>query len=300
MSIKARRVKFDWDTTPLHWIPDDAFTTHVINVLHLLLPAGEAWFCDVYRQALPFLPEGQLREDVKGFIGQEAIHGRAHQAVLDHLAAQGLSTTGYTNFMDWFFNKFLGDHHLGAGQGPQWMRKSWLITRLGIIAAIEHFTCVLGWWAISDSAGLDRAHADPMMLDLLRWHGSEEVEHRAVAYDLYRAMSGGYPRRVAAMCVTGPTIIALWIWGAHYLVKHDPTTTRKDRASVRRYNKVARQTGRLPRIWYLLSAAPRYCKPSYHPSKECSTALALAYLRQSPAAQAYAAPRGPEPLAHIA
>lgn len=287
--IKARRVKFDWSRTPQHWVPGDPFTTHVINVLHLLLPAGEAWFCDVYRQALPFVEDPKLREDVKGFIGQEAIHGRAHASVLEHMAAQGLPTRYYTKWIEWMFFWLLGDHHLGEDKGPRWLRMWWLKTRLGLIAAIEHFTCVLGWWAVSDSAALDRAHADPTMLDLLRWHGSEEVEHRAVAFDLYRHLGGGYLRRVWTMTIVGPTIIGLWVAGAHYLLGRDSTTGWKDRASIRKYVKVSRQTGRLPRCWYLLSSAPRYMKPSYHPSKECSTELALAYIAHSPAAQLYAA-----------
>src|SRR5205807_1581090 len=83
-AIRPRRVKFDWEHTPLHWIPDDPATTHLINVLHLLLPAGEKWFVDVYRDALPLITDDQLREAVKGFMGQESVHSRAHAAVLDH------------------------------------------------------------------------------------------------------------------------------------------------------------------------------------------------------------------------
>jgi predicted metal-dependent hydrolase len=47
--LKARKVAFEWSDTPLHWIPGDPFTTHTINVLHLLLPAGERWFVHVYK-----------------------------------------------------------------------------------------------------------------------------------------------------------------------------------------------------------------------------------------------------------
>ena len=129
--IKARRVTFDWATTPLHWVPDDAFTTHVINVLHLLLPAGEKWFCDVFRQALPLVGDGPLREEAKGFIGQEAVHARAHSLVLDHLAAQGLDTAAYTARVDWMFERLLGDHGLGEGHGPRWLRRLWLVARSG-------------------------------------------------------------------------------------------------------------------------------------------------------------------------
>lgn len=49
--ITPRRVSFDWHRTPLHWIPDEPTATHVINVLHLLLPAGERWFVKVFKEA---------------------------------------------------------------------------------------------------------------------------------------------------------------------------------------------------------------------------------------------------------
>src|SRR5919201_4750514 len=88
--LKARKVSFSWDGTPLHWVPEDPFPTHTINVLHLLLPAGERWFVHVYKQVLPYIRDERLREDVIGFIGQEAMHARAHSGVLDHLKDQGL------------------------------------------------------------------------------------------------------------------------------------------------------------------------------------------------------------------
>ncbi|WP_374194812.1 metal-dependent hydrolase [Streptomyces sp. VRA16 Mangrove soil] len=51
-AITPRRVSFDWEATPLHWIPDEPTATHVINVLHLLLPAGERWFVKVFKEGL--------------------------------------------------------------------------------------------------------------------------------------------------------------------------------------------------------------------------------------------------------
>lgn len=286
-AIKARRVTFDWSATPLHWVPDDPFTTHVVNVLHLLLPAGEKWFCEVFRQALPDIPAGQLRDDVKGFIGQESIHGRAHAAVLDRLASEGLDTRDYTAKIDYLLERLLGDHPLGERHQVRLLRHQWLVTRLAIIAAIEHCTCVLGWWAISDSEGLDRAGADATMLDLLRWHGAEEVEHRAVAFDLFQEVSGSYVRRVLAMVGVFPVIVGLWMVGTGFLMRHDPTVGSSDRPTLRRFVKVSR-TGRLPRLGYLFGAVPGYLRPSYHPSEEASTEVALAYLSRSPAAR-YAA-----------
>jgi predicted metal-dependent hydrolase len=66
-------------------------------VLHLLLPAGESWFIDVFTQALPMIKDDKLREEVLGFIGQEAADGdlaytgraRVSMPFLDELEALG-------------------------------------------------------------------------------------------------------------------------------------------------------------------------------------------------------------------
>ncbi|MDQ1427755.1 MAG: uncharacterized protein QOK39_1231 [Acidimicrobiaceae bacterium] len=285
--IKARRVVFDWKATPLHWVPDDPFTTHVINVLHLLLPAGEKWFCDVFREALPAITDDQLRDDVKGFVGQESLHSRAHAAVVVHMADDGLDTRSYTAKIDWLFERLLGSHPLGVHRGMWLLRRQWLSTRLAIIAAIEHCTSVLGWWAITSSEALDEAGADPTMLDLLRWHGAEEVEHRSVAFDLYQHLSGSYVRRVLAMIVVFPIILWLWMIGTAYLMRHDPAVAPADKASVRRFVKVSR-SGRLPSAGYLVGAVPPFLRPGFHPESKASTEVALAYLARSPAARAAA------------
>ena len=44
-------VRFDWSGTPLHWVPDDPFATHMMNVLHLLLPEGERHFIKAVLEA---------------------------------------------------------------------------------------------------------------------------------------------------------------------------------------------------------------------------------------------------------
>ncbi|MGH3823753.1 MAG: metal-dependent hydrolase, partial [Pseudonocardiaceae bacterium] len=171
---QPRNVTFDWTNLPIHWVPGQPFVTHTINVLHLLLPAGERWFIGVFTQALPLIKDDKLREEVLGFIGQEAVHARSHQGVLDHWKAKGIDTDPYVQQIHWMFQKALGDRDLLSQR-----REEWVIERLAIIAAIEHITAMLGNWALNSPA-LDAAGADPTMMDLLRWHGAEEVEHRAV------------------------------------------------------------------------------------------------------------------------
>lgn len=282
-AIVPRRVRFDWSDTPLHWVSGDPQTTHTINVLHLLLPAGETWFVRVYRQALPLVTDDRLRADVKGFMGQEAVHSRAHAGVLDHLAEQGLDPAPYTRRVDWLFERLLGDQPFGRTP-PAFLQRAWLKQRLAIIASVEHYTAVLGMWVL-DSPGLDAAGADPTMLDLLRWHGAEEVEHRSVAFDLFQHLSGSYLRRLETMVVSAFALAFLWIAGTRFFMHADPTAPGS--ASWRAYRRAVRQ-GRAPSLRQIYGTMPDYLRRSYHPDAHGDTDLALGYLASSPAAQAAA------------
>jgi predicted metal-dependent hydrolase len=281
--LQPRDVAFDWTNLPTHWVPGKPFVTHTINVLHLLLPAGERWFIDVFTQALPFIKDDKLREEVLGFIGQEITHARSHQGVLDHWKAKGIDTDPSVGQIDWMFNKALGDRDLVSKR-----REEWLVERLSIIAAIEHITAMLGNWALNSPA-LDAAGADPTMLDLLRWHGAEEVEHRAVAFDLFSHLDGRYLRRVRGMMVTWPVMLWLWARGVVFLMRTDPELNgRRKKARWRYYFRSSRRH-LLPPANELVRGVLKYSWPGYHPWKEFSTSQAVAYLATSPAATAAAA-----------
>ncbi|WP_030349877.1 metal-dependent hydrolase [Streptomyces scopuliridis] len=285
--IVPRRVSFDWRETPLHWIPDEPTATHVVNVLHLLLPAGERWFVKVFKEGLPLVTDARLLQDVKGFMGQEATHSVQHSYVLNHLAEQRLDTDAYTRHVDFLFERLLGEE---PPWGIPFPAGKWLLYRLAFIAAIEQFTAVLGDWVLR-AEGLDRAGADEVMLDLLRWHGAEEIEHRAVAFDMYQHCGGSdparYARRIVTMCVTAPVLLWLWAWGAAYLIRHDPQLAGRSRYSLREHNRAV-DKGLLPTWRELGSAIPRYFRRSYHPSQEGSLRKAVDYLATSPAARAAA------------
>ncbi|CAM5547375.1 metal-dependent hydrolase [Streptomyces pharetrae] len=277
--LKARKVSFSWEDTPLHWVPGDPFTTHTINVLHLLLPAGERWFVHVYKQVLPYIRDERLRADVIGFIGQEAMHSQAHDEVLPHLREQGLDPTPYTAQVDWLFEKLLGDRTLPPGRARRW----WLMERVALIAAIEHYTAFLGDWVLG-AEELDRRGADPTMLDLLRWHGAEEVEHRSVAFELFQHVDGGYRRRARTWAVAFTALVFLWQRGTRFFMENDPTLPA-GKATFKDFHARGRQ-GLLPSTGDMLKSVPRYLSRDYHPSQEGSTEQAIAYLASSPAAVA--------------
>ncbi|WP_025274006.1 metal-dependent hydrolase [Haloglycomyces albus] len=278
--LQPRNVEFNWSKVPLHWIPNEPFATHTINVLHLLLPEGERWFIRVFEEALPYIQDEELRKDVLGFIGQEALHADAHERVLDHLKEQGIDCEPYQEHMRWLFHRALGDKPgLSESQSKRYLQE-----RVALIAAIEHFTAFLGQWAL-DAEGLDAANADPMMVDLLRWHGAEEVEHRSVAFDLAQHLAPSYPLRIKSALISVTTLLALWWRGVRFFLQSDPATRGRRLARAGRYYR-ASQRGLLPGLGSMTRTYMRYMKPSYHPLQDFNTAQAIAYLATSPAARA--------------
>ncbi|GAA3557671.1 metal-dependent hydrolase [Amycolatopsis ultiminotia] len=271
--LHARDVEFEWSSLPMHWIPGHPQATHSINVLHLALPEGERWFVEVFKQATALIRDERLKEDVLGFIGQEAMHAEAHDGAAAHLDAAGLPVRPFIAQMEWIFRRLLGDRR-GAG-------REWLVERLAMVAAIEHYTAFLGQW-ILDAAALDAAGADPTMLDLLRWHGAEEVEHRSVAFDLFCHVDGRYFRRVRSMVAVTPVLAWVFVRGTRFLMRNDPN--RPGPATWREYLRAARR-GLLPGPLALLKEIRPYFRKSYHPTETGNTDQAVAYLASSPAAR---------------
>lgn len=274
--IEVRRPRFDWDGHPAHWVPDDPMASHVGNALHLLFPTGERFFIQAVRDAKPHVDDPELRDAIDDFIKQEAWHAQAHDAVLRHLDELGIDPSGYIDRLERFFDLALRDRP----SWPSWTQRWQLKRRLAITAALEHFTAVLGHWALT-ADGLDAADADPTMLDLFRWHAAEEVEHRALVYDVYQHIGGGYGLRALAMVGTTVGLLVEWGLGVRYFFSHDPSL-RGRRPRLREYRRASRQ-GRVPGLGMLLRSVPRYLRRDHHPSKEADSALGLAYLERSPA-----------------
>lgn len=263
MRIRPRRPKIDPSAAEIHWVGGDPQTTHTVDVLSLLLPAGEHYFVTLFKQALPLVKDKTLRDDVRGFIGQEAQHAEAHQKVIDHFVAQGIDVAPYLAKIDWIFDRLLADAPFGH-EVPARLEPHWLRGRIGIVAAIEHFTTMLGAWML-EAAPLVAASRDAEMIRLLEWHAAEEVEHRAVAFDLFEALGGNYPERVAGMLIVLPGLTAVWIDGVRHMMKADPTAPGP--ASLRSF--VARgKEGTMPTFGAVGRAFFRYLRPSHHPRAE--------------------------------
>jgi uncharacterized protein len=278
--LEARDVDFDWGRLPFHYVPNEPFVTHVLNVLYLLLPAGEEFFVEVFKKTLPLIKDDQLRLDVQGFIGQESVHPQAHSGVLAHFAAQAVDVTPYTDQIRWLFEKVLGPR---PGLSPR-RQHSWLLEQVSFVSAIEHYTAILGEWVLNSPAH-DAIGTDPVMLDMLRWHGAEEVEHKAVAFDTMKHLRAGYWRRVRAQLAVTPAMLLLWIRGVRFLYSVDPQLPAGTKPRWRDYVTAARR-GLVPGPLRFVRGVGDYYRPGFHPSQLGGLGSAVDYLAVSPAARA--------------
>ena len=289
--ILGRKVKFDFNDIPKHWIPNDPISTHILNTAHMILPAGEFWFCRVFNKALPYVTDEKLKADVKGFIQQEAIHGRTHQHAQTYFDQHQIDVKPFIQRMHYFFEILLGEKPLGINALKFAVNeKRWLVLRLGIIAAIEHYTGVAGQWSL-DNTSLD--DADPIMADLFRWHLAEEVEHRSVAFELFEHMFetefGFQLSKNALMTIILPLMVVVWLEGSKAILNQDFDAGKYRNMGTLRLlieiEKVSRKTDNIPTLSHLVLATFRWFSPKFHPEQEGNTQQALDYLARSPSAQ---------------
>lgn len=288
--IKPRKVKFEWQDTPIDWIPNQAFVSYFINEINMILPAGEFWFCRLYNKVLPQITDEKLKEDVKAFIRQEAMHAQAHtSANKEYLSIRNIDVSRNLKLMDFLFTQVLADQPLGL-KVPQILEHQWDLFRLGIVATIEHMTCVLGKYVLYNKYW-EELGADAAMLDLVKWHGAEEIEHRTVAFDLYRHLGGSYIARYYQSVIVMIAVIGLWVDGAAHIMKQDPRF-KSIKPSVfkpwiwREWFAISQTDNRLmPNPLWLISQQLGYLMPWYDPVHEAKTEDAIAYLDHSPAAK---------------
>ena len=188
--IRPRHPTFDLEEALAgDWHGGSPFRTAFFNAMSLSFPSGERFFIDAVREHEDGVDDPALKEAIRGFIGQEAVHRRVHAAYNETFCRR----RGYD---------------LDALEAPFLERIGWgeanlsPLARLATTVALEHLTATLAASLLASGTERERsarsgllAGADPRVAELWRWHAVEELEHRSVAFDVY-AVAGGDPKRL--------------------------------------------------------------------------------------------------------
>jgi len=187
--VPTRRMSFEESMRelPRHFAEDgDLISCHVIAALSSVFPDGEDYFVRSVRRFRDEVTDPALKRQVAGFIGQEAVHGREHRVVNDRLGELGYPTKRYERLT-----------RAGLRVRERILSAK---SNLAATAALEHFTATLAELVLSDEDVRRQMGADAVR-DLFVWHALEESEHKAVAFDVYKAVGGGERLRVFTMNV---------------------------------------------------------------------------------------------------
>lgn len=257
VGIPPRQLNFRVpEQAPRYFYAGNGTATTFFAVLSAIFPPGEDFFVTSVRRFRDQIDDPELKAQVAGFIGQEAVHGREHERLNEMLREKG-------------FDIRVPDQAIRVGL--------WLLEQLphrqqlACTAMMEHFTALLGEQLLTDEEFSQQA--DPEMIQLWYWHALEELEHKAVCYDVYENLGNRRAERVLTFpYVAGALLPAiLGSWG--YLVARDGLWRQP--ADVRQGLKLL--LGRNGFVTRILPRMGAYGKKDFHPDKHDTRALVAAW-----------------------
>lgn len=170
VDIKPRRMNFPFKQTKRRFFFDDNSMKSVYwAALSATFPAGEKEFIDSVRLYKDKVDDPKLQEQVKGFIGQEGHHSGQHMQMNKQLRDLGLDAVRLEKHLERDIKKFIPTR-------PDRVR-------LALTVGMEHITAIMADHALNHPETFDGM--DDTIRELLLWHAVEEIEHKAVAFDVF-------------------------------------------------------------------------------------------------------------------
>lgn len=192
---------------PKYWFANDAFKSRFFDAMSTIFPEGERYFISCVRDYRDQVTDPQLLQEIRDFMRQEAQHGMVHTEYNNRLKAQGIDVDMLEKTLKHLLFGVIRKHLPAA-------------VTLADTAAAEHMTAIMAHGFFERKEVL--AHGDKRMRAMYAWHAMEEIEHKAVAFDVMQKVAKvGYLRRVLAMALVtiGFNIHALLI--TRYMLKVD-------------------------------------------------------------------------------
>lgn len=223
-TISVRRPDIDYDAPdfPKYFVDDDPVRSHIAAMLSSVFPEGEDFFVRSVRAYRDKITDPELKKQVNGFIGQEALHGREHREFNDALQALGYPT-------------HLVDRNVKRGLA--FLNKiAPKRTQLAVTAALEHYTATLAEIILRDDQARNEFTSDEAR-DLFTWHAMEESEHKSVAYDVFQEVCGQHYVRVGVMMAVHVEFLFIMTLAVSYSILRDPVA-RKPRTLFRSLRKL--------------------------------------------------------------
>ncbi|MBD3640462.1 MAG: metal-dependent hydrolase [Marinobacter sp.] len=245
VAIKPQRMGFEFgEQVPRYWLNDNYLLSHMMNALSVLFPQGEQFFVDSVRQFRDQITDPKLKEEVRGFIGQEAMHSLEHDAMNQHVRDQGMPVEELEKHLE----VVLGI----AGKLPK-------RHQLAITCALEHMTAMMADMLLARDDVREDMHES--MRPLWVWHAIEETEHKAVTYDVFQQVGGTYAERSFYLAFSTAALGVM----ATYFTTRMMLNDRKGFSLKDTGKGLWRMWGKNGTFSSLIPTWLEYFKPSFHP-----------------------------------
>jgi uncharacterized protein len=257
--IRVRAPRFDLSSVPADWLAGDPVASDLVDALSLIFPEGERFFIrSVLHFAEAYESDPALRAAVKGFVGQEGRHGHEHERMNRMIkGGRGSQRAEATRrFLTFYRRAFYG------GDGQKWGIEQIAppVLRLSATAALEHMTATLAEVALGGKV-LEDAH--PEIARMLRWHAVEEIEHRAVSFDVLERVDARLRTRVAGVGIGLGVLGVAWVVAFAHLRASNPAARSGENAAARRFwGRAGRAVPEVAR------ALRRYVSRDFHPDAD--------------------------------
>lgn len=176
LKMMSRRYDFQLEEAlGQNWNDGDQFKTILANALSIPLPSGEKLFIKSVRHYLDQINDVELKGLVSIFFKQESAHTKEHIS----------------------YNKLISDqrgYNLALLEAPYKSHNEYIsengdpLSLLATTVCMEHLTAIASHLVITDERWVGRA--DSVVKNFWLWHSLEEVEHKAVAFDVYMDVCG--------------------------------------------------------------------------------------------------------------
>lgn len=265
IEVRARVIDWEFQDIPFNWAGEPGLT-QFLNMFSVMAPHTEGWAVKLSRLALQERPQDSRTREVGGFCGQEARHALAHRQFNKEVLEeqQGLDLSQINGAMRFMFKRM-----------EQWP----LQEQMASLSAGEHFLGIVARWYLED---VDRSRVHHKCDRLFAWHCAEEMEHCAVAFELYddlygKGISAALIKRRALLKVTmslARLLYEMWEGLMAQARARDPIETSM--------NGAARYLAEARKIRDLLVTMMRetqhyfsYYRPGYHPWQDHDKYLPL-------------------------
>jgi len=258
VKVTPRQAQWNFPAdVPRHWFDSSPLLTAILDAFTLAIPDNERYYIRVLQRCMDRLGDPKQRNELANFIRQEALHGVAHKAYWQHLQQDGVQVSRFVGAVSTVLYKWL------EPLIPQRLH-------VAIVSAIEHVNAYTGHIFLSRQL---LRNADPRLRHLFEWHFAEEIEHKAVAFDVLDAVYPGYGTRMAGAATAFPVVYAELISGTVWLL-----ACRGELLHWRTLRDLYQLMVGKGVLRNMLHYTWRYVQPSFHPWEDDDYELAKAVL----------------------